>query len=219
MAAARRMADAPARVANEIFGLVSRGLLAPGLQLRQMDLAKQFSSSRVPVREALKLLTAEGVIQHDPNRGFFVAPLSSEEAKQLYRIRHLLEAELLKSVQWPDKARTASLHAQVEELETLLKAGRRAEWIRRHREFYISIFELSPQKILMREVLRLLRLTDRYRSLAPQIVPAAERKVTQERHLVAALAARDRPRLLRMFEEDRNRLEAELLANLQARGL
>jgi DNA-binding GntR family transcriptional regulator len=218
MATSKRNADMPERVADEIFDMVSRGVLAPGLQLRQMDLAKHFKSSRVPVREALKLLSAEGVVEHDPNRGFFVAPLSSDEAKQLYRIRHLLEAELLRTLEWPNKSQLAEFHGQLQGLEMLLKGGKSAEWVSKHRDFYRGIFRLSPQKFLIREVLRLLRLTDRYRSLAPQMVAPAERKVTPERHLVAALAAKDRERLLRTFEEDRARLEQGLLASLEARG-
>src|SRR5689334_1338621 len=94
--------DMPAAIADEIRSLVTRGVLAPGLQLRQTDLAERFSASRVPVREALKLLTAEGVVTHDVNRGFFVTALSSDEARQLYRMRHLLETEVLSSVAWPD---------------------------------------------------------------------------------------------------------------------
>ncbi|MBB5444411.1 DNA-binding GntR family transcriptional regulator [Paraburkholderia sp. WSM4177] len=63
--------------------LINRGTLAAGLQLRQSDLAGCFGICRVPVREALKLLAAEDIIEHDPNRGFFVAPLSSDETSTL----------------------------------------------------------------------------------------------------------------------------------------
>lgn len=91
--------DIPAQIAQEIRKLINRGQLPPGLQLRQSDLADRFGISRVPVREALKLLAAESIIEHDPNRGFFVAPLSTDEARQLYRLRHLLEAELLSTVE------------------------------------------------------------------------------------------------------------------------
>ncbi len=55
----------------------------------------------------------------------------------------------------------------LDELEALLAAGDRTGWNIRHREFHLAIFNLSPQKILVREVLRLWTLTDRYRSLLP----------------------------------------------------
>ena len=67
--------------------MIARGTLAPGMRLGQTELAEQFSASRVPVREALKLLSSEGIIEHDPNRGFFVTRLSRDEAEQLFTVR------------------------------------------------------------------------------------------------------------------------------------
>jgi DNA-binding GntR family transcriptional regulator len=212
-----KSADRPALVADEIRSLVTRGVFAPGLQLRQVDLAERFGASRVPVREALKLLTGEGVVAHDPNRGFFVAGLSSDEARQLYRIRTLLETELLSTVAWPDKQRLTELSVQLKKLDKLMKEGDRAEWAIQHRHFYRMIFQLSPQKVLMQEVLRLLRMTDRYRSLGPHA--SHQDNVATERHVFKALAARDRPGLLRVFEEDRRRIEEGLVGSLAGRGL
>jgi DNA-binding GntR family transcriptional regulator len=209
----------PETIATGIRDLVARGVLAPGVHLGQMELAERFQTSRVPVREALKLLAAEGIINHDANRGFFVAPLSSDEARQLYRIRHLLEVELLASVEWPSKPQLAALRALLDELGQLLEQGKQMEWVARHREFHRSIFELSPKKVVVREVLRLLALTDRYRSLAPVVLTRGDRKVTQERHLLQALTNRDREKLLQVFEEDRTQIERDLLSILESRGL
>jgi hypothetical protein len=78
------------------------------------------------------------------------------------------------------------------------------------------IFDLSPLRFIVEEVQRLLRLTDRYRSL---VQPPVNRKAQQERHLLKALATRDRARLLAGFEEDRAEIEAGLLQGLEARGL
>lgn len=214
-----RSIDLPANIAEDIRDLVTRGVFAPGFQLRQIELANRFGASRVPVREALKLLTAEGVVAHDPNRGFFVAPLSSEEARQLYRMRHLLESEVLSTIAWPSRERLAELTAQVSRLEALMKEGNRAEWAVQHRHFYRSIFELSPQKVLVQEVLRLLRITDRYRSLAPRMAPSEDDNVEPEKHMLKALAARDRQRLLRVFEQDRARIEEGVVGGLTARGM
>ncbi|MFA5597201.1 MAG: GntR family transcriptional regulator [Pusillimonas sp.] len=214
-----RATDIPSRIAGEIREQINRGVLSPGLQLRQMDLANQFSVSRVPVREALKLLAAEGLIGHDPNKGFHVAYLSSDEARQLYRIRYLLESELLSTVQWPNPQQLAHLETMVESLDEAIKDGDRSAWVTRHRQFHRYIFELSPNKVLVHEVLRLLTLTDRYRSLLVSPGFTADPRATQERHLVEALAARDRERLLSVFERARADIEKGMLAALEARGL
>lgn len=214
-----RVTDIPSRIASEIREQINRGILSPGLQLRQMDLANQFSVSRVPVREALKLLAAEGLIGHDPNKGFHVAYLSSDEARQLYRIRYLLESELLSTVQWPNEEQLAHLNAMVESLDAAIKDGDRSAWVTRHRQFHRYIFELSPNKVLVNEVLRLLTLTDRYRSLLVSPGFTADPRAAQEHFLVEALALRDRERLLAVFERARSAIEKDMLAALEARGL
>jgi len=209
----------PESIAGELRELIARGTFQPGLQLRQMELAERFGTSRVPLREALKLLRAEGIIHHDPNRGFFVAPLSLDEARQLYRIRRLLEAELLGTVRWPTEKHLAGLRSKLQQLDASLKKQDRGGWLANHRDFYEAIFDLSDQKVLAAEVLRVIRMTDRYRALAAEVLPAAERKATQEKHLLDALAKRDRRRLLRLFEADRTQIEQGVESVLRARGL
>jgi hypothetical protein len=80
------------------------------------------------------------------------------------------------------------------------------------------LFDLSPEKVLVAEVLRLIRLTDRYRALAAHVLPNRRRKPIPERHLLAALAKRDRERLLTAFEQDRKLIEEGIQAVLTARG-
>ena len=77
----------PSKIADELRSMIARGTLSPGMRLGQTELATQFNASRVPVREALKLLSSEGIVEHDPNRGFFVTRLSRDEAEQLFRQR------------------------------------------------------------------------------------------------------------------------------------
>lgn len=214
-----REPNLPKLIADQLRDLITRGTLPPGLQLRQMELAERFNASRVPIREALKLLSGEGIIEHDPNRGFFVAPLSIDEARQLYRIRRLLEAELLKTLRWPSAEQLAGLRKQFELLEASLKNQDAAEWLMRHRAFYETIFDLSAEKVLVQEVLRLIRLTDRYRALAAHALPTRQRRATQERHLLTALAQRDRKRLLAVFDKDRSQIEEGIQTALGARGL
>jgi DNA-binding GntR family transcriptional regulator len=210
----------PTRIAEQIRELIVRGALSPGVHLGQMQLAEKFEASRVPVREALKLLAAEGILVHDPNRGFFVATLSSDEARQLYRMRHLIEVELLSTAAWPTKDEIAQLNAMVDELEELLTKGDRAKWAIRHRDFHRAIFNLSSEKVLVREVLRLWTLTDRYRSLLPAPQAGAQGGGAEdERTLLDALAKRDRARLLASFERDRSHVEEMLLSLLSARDL
>ncbi|WP_322028963.1 GntR family transcriptional regulator [Paraburkholderia sp. J76] len=212
--------DFPAQIAAQTCELINRGTLAPGLQLRQSDLAGRFRISRVPIREALKLLAAEGIIEHDPNRGFFVAPLSSEEARQLYRMRTLLETELLSTVEWPTPAQVKALKAMLTNLDELHREGDRESWVKCHRAFHETIFGLSPDKVLKRELLRLLRLTDRYRGLAADVAAQREhRNAKIDSLLVKALETKNRALLLATYDQGRTMVLANLMAVLAARGV
>ena len=212
-------ADIPHRIADRVRELVARGALPPGLRLGQAELAEQFDASRMPVREALKLLSAEGIVVHDPNRGFFVSKLSSEEARQLFKMRHLIEDALLEGVRWPTKEELDELTERSEELETLLNSGARVAWWARHRDFHRAIFDLSPEKIIVNEAMRLWSLTDRYRSLLPLPTrPSAERSVVNKHNLVQALADQDRKALLAVRAERRRQFEGLVLETLENRG-
>lgn len=213
-------ASVPAAIANRLRALIARGTFSPGMRLGQTELAEQFNASRVPVREALKLLSSEGLVEHDPNRGFFVARLSSDEAKQLFTMRHLIEDELLKTVEWPNESQLKDLERRADRLEKLLDAGDRTNWWTEHREFHTIIFNLSPKKVIVREALRLWSLTDRYRALLPMPRrPSVERSVVNKHPLVQALRNRSRKDLLAVRRERREGFEKLVLETLEARGL
>ncbi len=210
----------PAKIANAIREQVARGVLGPGLRLGQTELAEQFKASRVPVREALKLLSAEGVVDHDPNRGFFVSRISSSEARQLFRLRELIEDELVASLKWPTEATLNQLEARARELESLLDSGDWHSWWGMHRKFHQAVFDLSGDKIIVREAMRLWSLTDRYRSLLslPRR-PSAERAVVEKLDLVKALGEQDREALSLIRTRRRDEYRAMVLEALESRGL
>lgn len=210
----------PSTIASQLHAMIATGVYAPGLRLGQTKLAIQFESSRMPVREALKMLLAEGLVEHDPNRGFFVARFSSPEARQLFQLRDLIETELLNTIEWSSKEKLTEIRAHDKAQEQLLNAGNRAEWWKRHREFQESIFNLSPDKIIVREALRLWSLTDRYRALAPvPRRPSAERDIVNRTDIIHALAQKDMPILLRARAKRRNAFKIQVLEILMDRGL
>jgi DNA-binding GntR family transcriptional regulator len=84
-------------VANKLRDQIIRGEIPEGAQLRQDHIAAQFQVSRIPVREALRQLEAEGLIAIVPNRGAVVPALSPADIEELFTIRALLEPEVLKA--------------------------------------------------------------------------------------------------------------------------
>lgn len=210
----------PSKIADELRSMIARGTLSPGMRLGQTELAAQFNASRVPVREALKLLSSEGIVEHDPNRGFFVTRLSRDEAEQLFALRHLVEDELMRTVEWPTEEQIKALEASAHRLEALLDKGDRQAWWIEHRQFHTSIFDLSPKKIVMREALRLWALTDRFRALLPlPRRPSEEREVVNKQGVIDALRSQDRTKLIASRRNRREAFERLVLEMLESRGL
>lgn len=84
-----------AAVADSLRQRILTGELRPGVQLRQDALAEEFGISRIPIREALLQLEAVNLVKIVPHRGAMVSGLSLEEVEDIFRLRVLLEPQLL----------------------------------------------------------------------------------------------------------------------------
>ena len=78
-------------VVDIIRRLILNGTFKPGDKINQAQLAEELVISRGPIREALRLLENEGLIQHIPNRGTYVSTLSKKDAYEIYSLRAWLE--------------------------------------------------------------------------------------------------------------------------------
>jgi len=74
---------------------IADGKLAPGAALRQDELAGRFGTSRIPIREALRTLQAEGLVTYAPNRGAVVAIVSAREIQEMLEVRIALECHAI----------------------------------------------------------------------------------------------------------------------------
>lgn len=193
-------------VADKLRDEILRGMLLPGEHLGQAELATRFSMSKVPVREALMQLCAEGLLSHDRNRGYFVSKLSFEEGHQLYKLRRWLERELLNSLEWPDPAAMEHIESLLQaRLEASDEGGVRNQWYAALAELRYAIFSQSPLKTFLTEAGRLWALTDRYRAMfSPRRSPSGEVE------MVSALRDRNREALMSAFEAERDQVEAML---------
>ena len=79
------------RVYRSLRDRIVQGKMPPGTRLVEVDLAQQFDSSRTPVREALKRLSAEGLVSIDPARGMVVREVDPVEAEEIYVIREVID--------------------------------------------------------------------------------------------------------------------------------
>src|SRR5512146_1631536 len=81
-----------AEVLERLRDLIIQGELAPGVKLNERVLCERLRTSRTPVREAIKYLASEGLVELLPNRGAIVAPLEPEKVKEIFTVLGALEA-------------------------------------------------------------------------------------------------------------------------------
>lgn len=129
---------APEVVASYIRDSIYRNELRPGQQLQQEELAVKFGISRIPVRDALRQLQGEGLVELYPNRGAFVSNPGVEELREVFGLRILIETYALRlAVPNFTKAELelcASLLAQLESV------ANRADWSRIDQEFHAALY-------------------------------------------------------------------------------
>ncbi len=95
---------------DKLFAAIEAGDLRPGDRLLETELAARFGVSRTPVREAIRRLEADGIVQHQPRVGAVVRTLGQQEIVELYEMRIVLEKTA---------ATLAAKHASQAEIETL----------------------------------------------------------------------------------------------------
>jgi len=209
----------PLIVADRLRSMVSGGSLAAGTRLRQVELAEQFGISRVPVREALKLLSAEGMVVYDPQRGFFVGTLSSKEAAQLFRMRQLIENEVMESLRWPTDEEMANLQRWVKQFEKTVKTNNQFGWWITHRDFIRHFFNLSPQDLFVAEAMRLWDVTARYYSVVPiNLRPKGEEIIRSLHTMLEAMCRHDRISMKHHREFRIHELEVIIMQELLRKG-
>lgn len=168
---------------QEIIG----GQHAAGTQLRQDALAERFQVSRIPVREALFQLEAEGLLRMEPHRGAIVSSFSVEEIADIFDLRTLLEPRLLAAslpnMRDTDFAEVASLD---DDFAQAVQANDMARWGELNAQFHISLYRHAPQPRTLSIVASLLQSSERFTRLQMNRQSAMVR-ASEDHHALLAL--------------------------------
>ena len=181
------------------------GVLAPGDQLVQEALAERYGVSRVPLREALKVLESEGQVVNHPHRGYFVAELSVGDLQEVYHLRALLERSALTAavanVDGPDIDEIAAL---ADEVERAAVDGDAYDMAEANRRFHFAIFDAAGMPRLSRLLRQLWDATDAYRALYYQVPENRTRVLAEHAGMVEALRQRDAEALVAHHDDHRS---------------
>ena len=155
--------DVPAQMLSEKIAETIRlkiiiGELAPGARLSEASLSEQLEISRNTLREVFRMLTQEGLLRYEPNRGVYVAVPDMAAILDIYRIRRLIECDALTHA-YPLHPAVAKMEAAVEEAREYRQSS---DWRRvgtANMKFHTAIIELADSE----------RLTRLYRNISAEL--------------------------------------------------
>ncbi|MEZ0172541.1 GntR family transcriptional regulator [Microvirga sp. TS319] len=173
-------------VAEELRRRIVDGEFGAGFQLRQDALAAEFGVSRIPVREALMQLEAEGLVKIHPHRGAIVSELSTEEIDELFELRAWLEPRLLKaSAPHLMEADYIRLNEILQEYSSELRAMHIGRWGELNTEFHMVLYQHAKQPRSLAIIANLLQESDRHTRLQLSLTQGMERAAAEHAEILA----------------------------------
>ena len=180
---------AGARAVEQLKRLIYTGELAPGEQLRQEQIAERLAVSRPLVREALRALSTQGLVQHRPHQGFFVTKRAPIELAQIMLMLDLLEPQLMRSMEIPTGDVIARLGSLNERMAEIADDWDNTETLALNREFHFLLFGQSPYRLVLEEVERLWGLAEPFLSQKLSSPHSRRQAVDEHQQIIDALAA------------------------------
>jgi DNA-binding GntR family transcriptional regulator len=182
--------------------------LPPGSWIDEMKLAEEYGISRTPLREALKVLAAEGLVTMKVRRGAYVTEVSEQDLSDVYHLLSLLESDAAGVVaQRASDAQIAELHSLHKQLEAA--AGNREKFFAANERFHMRLLEIAGNRWRDQMVadLRKVMKLNRHNSLLKS--GRVKESLLEHRGIVDALTRRDAKAAVRKMQEHfRNGLEA-----------
>lgn len=204
-------------VASQLREGISSGRLKPGERLVEADLASRMGISRAPVREALRQLEFEGLVEGRPRRGYVVRQLSTAEMLELYDLRVLLEPVLAHAAATrASEEDLAVLGAILDRMRRAAHQGHWAEVINVDREFHAQIGRLAQRPLTSQIFDHLNEQMRRFTALMATSYTDIAEIVQEHDALLAALSSGDPNRAadeMRLHLEDAQRRLALILGD------
>ena len=186
-----RVLAASEKVAAYLRQAILHGRIKPGERIRQEDIAARLGASRLPVREALRMLELEGLTENLVNRGARVPLLDMHQVDMLYRMREQLEplamSESLLVLSGADIRRLEDIHDRIEATDDV------EEFIDLDREFHLSSYAGCAIEQLNASIMRLWNCTQHYRRAFMLVSGQSRRWIVNAEHrlILDAIERRD----------------------------
>lgn len=196
-----RTSDIFERIRHDII----RGRHAPGAKLKIEALREQYASGATPVREALSLLTADGLVAREHQRGFRVADVSTSEFEELLAIRCSIEGRALRLAierggqEWEEQVVLAR-HRLLGRASWEAASGNETEWEHYHKSFHMALISACGSRTLLRLSNQLYDENSRYRHIARLKGGARPTVYKEHDRITDAVLARDADLAVQLLE-------------------
>jgi DNA-binding GntR family transcriptional regulator len=179
-------------VASTLREQIFAGTLAPGSFVDELDLCERLGISRTPLREALKVLTAEGLLRHEPRRGCFVSVVTEQDLDDIFPIIALLEGrcayEAARNATDSDLQELGALHDQ---LQSHAKAGRITDYYASNFAIHEAIILLADNRWLSQSIADLRKILKLSRLQSLSAPGRLKQSLSEHMTVFAALKSRD----------------------------
>jgi DNA-binding GntR family transcriptional regulator len=205
-----------AEVVERLRDLIVQGELAPGVKLNERVLCERLRTSRTPVREAIKFLASEGLVELLPNRGAIVTPITARNVREMFVLLGALEALAgeLACVNAGD-ADIAEIRALHYEMLAHHARGELAPYFRCNQEIHLRLIESTGNSTLVNTYRALNGHVRRARYMANLSRERWDHAVEEHQNILDALIRRDRTLLPKLL---RSHLENKMLVVLEELG-
>lgn len=183
-------------VAHEVAAVlreeILRALLPPGKRLRQEQVAERLGVSTTPVREAFRILEAEGLVRLDPRKGVLVFRPSIDDVREAYDIREVLETLAIGyAIDAMTPADIQALSALLEEMDETIDRDR---WVELNNVFHDQIYACAARPRLRSMILSLRDSMSGYMHTAVYQAVESGRAAQEHREILEACLTKDVPR-------------------------
>ncbi len=188
------------QVAEQLRSRITSHILAPGNWIDEQLYTAEFGISRTPLREALKVLAREGLVTMKPRRGAYVTEVSERDLAEVFHLLALLESDAAVAVASnATEAQLAELDALHQKLETSVTD--RDRFFAANELFHMRLLEIADSRWrvqLVADLRKVMKLNRHHSLLKPGRLEAS---LKEHRQIMAALKARNGPRVLQLMQQ------------------
>jgi DNA-binding GntR family transcriptional regulator len=204
------------QVAERLRVLIDSGELAPGTRLNEIELCNTMGVSRTPLREAIRSLATEGLIELQPNRGAIVSIVSQEDVSEILPIMASLEGLGGRlAAMHMDQSKIAHVRKIHDQMIAHYKNNEVAEYFETNRLIHELITEGSGNQTLVDTINSLSAKVRRARFTAQMTKESWAKAVSEHEEMIAALEAQDPDRLEAILVQHVETKRATILGSIE----